>query len=172
MLATINFVWNYFLPSAIFIICYWRILMVVRHRQIRTDNCSLPTSHNQNASTVVTNQHQQLHDSQRDASSSHSRAADGNANAASGATTISHKQLNILQTMILITATFIILWTPSAFTVLFIHFQVCSLHFLQTLKNLGIYNRIKRMKQSKTRIEISYCRPTCRKAIAKNAAKY
>jgi hypothetical protein len=115
-LAAFDIVWSYLLPSVVFVVCYWRIMMVIKHRQIRINQDIPPT----------TSRTQQSCTNHTDASSNHSAAATVStiAKTSTTETAVSHRQLNILQTMVVISASFIILWMPAALTVFFAYFQV------------------------------------------------
>jgi membrane protein insertase Oxa1/YidC/SpoIIIJ len=125
ILAALDIGLLYFLPSAVFIACYWRILVVVRQRQIKVSpgtttksfTASRPT--NVDASSV-----QERHVNLMDTSTSTVNSLNNSTHL------ISRKQMNVLHTMILITASFIILWMPAALTILFVYFQVCLFLFL------------------------------------------
>jgi hypothetical protein len=111
----------YVLPSAVFITCYLRIFVVIRQRQIKVSHGTTAKAFNAsscNASPAGT-QKQQSQVNKNDAPSDTIDSAINNAT-----TPISRKQMNVLQTMILITTSFVILWMPAALTVLLVYFEV------------------------------------------------
>jgi hypothetical protein len=129
VLAAFEVIWTYFLPSVIFIICYGRIAMVVRHRQSRINCITVSPVDKRNADTVVDDavletKPQNIHRNDTSNDTSRKAAVTVNARAIRTAPEVSSKHVNILQTMILITASFIILWMPTILTILLVHFQV------------------------------------------------
>lgn len=122
VLPAIEVAWNYFLPCIVFIVCYWRIMLVVRSRQCRVIHITVQTISNQNTNSSDTVNHElQVCNNNRSVSCTSQTAT---AAAAGAATAVSRQQLNLIQTMILVTASFIILWMPAALTVLLVYFQV------------------------------------------------
>lgn len=125
-LAVFQVGWNYLLPTVILVVCYSRILVVVRHRQAKVNHITVSPGRSQNDNALnVSQPEKQIFTKHGETSSGPSRTASVSASAATGATTkVSHRQMNILQTMILITMSFTILAMPFQLSVLLIYFQV------------------------------------------------
>lgn len=127
VLAALDVGLMYFLPSTVFIACYWRILAVIQQRQTKVSHGY--TTQSSIASRSVTLQEPPPHVSHQDASTDVTNSANNTASRS-----ISRRQMNVLQTMILITASFIILWMPAGFTIILVYFQVrlFSLNWVKT----------------------------------------
>lgn len=115
--------WHGVLPVIVFILCYWRIIVVVRrHTKVRPTNLQLASTAEAAAS------HQPA-----GASLASPAAADeeGNSPASAVATgaggqKISRSEMNVLKTMCFVTVAYIVCWLPLCFYYLLKVFQVCS----------------------------------------------
>lgn len=129
VLAVFQVGWNYLLPSVIFTVCYYRILVVVMRRQVQVSHVAASSASNRNASVLeAASRAKQRHIPRADASSDRSGSTSATNGAGTSATTeVSHRQMNILQTMILITISFTVLGMPLQLSILLTYFQVSLL---------------------------------------------
>jgi hypothetical protein len=126
ILAAVDIFLMYLLPSCVLIACYWRIIMVIRQRKIHVGHSTTTKSFTVSTNIDATSGQQAGPSfvSQNDSS------ADTINSANNAPTMISHTQMNVLQTMIIIATSFVILWMPGATTILLVYFEVSlfSLH--------------------------------------------
>lgn len=118
-LVLFNFTWNYLLPSAVFGYCYCRILSTVK-RQVKVNHITVqqPCSHSANSFNAGGRMPSLQNGREY---SSHRQDV---AMTTAPPVTRTDRHLNVLLTMITVTACFIILWMPINFTALFTYFEV------------------------------------------------
>ena len=116
------FVWTYALPVAIFAYCYGSIIHVIRrHNKIVSGE-------------VVRNQEVAMAATSRDQNTGQIQQQDQQQASAAGGDRFSHTEMNVLQTMIVIIACFIVCWAPGSFANFVQTLTVCLVFYLYEKK--------------------------------------
>jgi hypothetical protein len=119
ILAAIDVFVIYTIPSCVLLACYWRILVAIRQRKIHDSHSTATKSYTVKSSdNGISMQEPTSRASQNDSSTDTINSTNN------GPGRISHNQMNILQTMIIIATSFVILWMPVAFAIILVYFEV------------------------------------------------
>lgn len=131
-LASFDIAWNYFLPSTVFCYCYFRIQSVIK-RQFKPNHVAVQPSRSH--STNSFNISSRMPSSPLEV---HEHPSNGQANTVTTApsTALTSRQLNVVQTLIIVTASFVILWMPSAVTVILMYYEVILAYVYSPLNSI------------------------------------
>jgi hypothetical protein len=125
--------WQFVLPVCVFIVCYWRILGVIRRQaKVKMENIHLKpnqSAHDINQPSNPTDPPAIGSTTDLGASARHgSRRTEpqGAPVAKPVSTKVSRSSVNVVKTMILVTVCFVVCWGPISFYYLLINFQVSN----------------------------------------------